>query len=563
MENAPIRDDGSHITDEEVNLAVADGSGFEKGKLRIYRHFTEKKGNNAEFLKKEYGYGGRTWYYQNGENGWVGHSPAGLTLTMTCADGRFERKLKWKETAQRIAYLLEMQRYLTPEEEKEYPVWLAQQQEKQPPRAVVVPEVKPVCAEGSVVYLENGQPFTVENIGKFDVHLRDKNFPLISRAVSREQLQPLLDAEPRNGGMVLPEVPQIDRDSDQMKQALSYIADYLRNEFDITDADFSDLTQIDLGYTTTEDEQHTIQVCADLERCTISKLVDNTLYAQETFASLKAMNRDLLSSLEFDSLMEVDINEIEEREPTESPFVTEVMADVERLSAAAEPAEYDLTNYLAPYEPTVPKGAKEKFAANVAAIQTLKAVEQRGTPATEAEQDILAGYLGWGGLSDAFDPGKDNWHTEYEQLKTLLTEDEYTAARESTLTAFYTPPVSMLCTAPWSASAAWAAMCWNPVWVWARFSGIGTASSTPTTPNSTVLSWTVCRGVLPSSCTRKRESKSQGTKKQTCPTASLTLPSAMFRSGSIRSATDGMISCIFKSTIIFWQKPWISCAWAA
>lgn len=52
MENAPIRDDGSHITDEEVNLAVADGSGFEKGKLRIYRHFTEKRGNNAEFLKK-------------------------------------------------------------------------------------------------------------------------------------------------------------------------------------------------------------------------------------------------------------------------------------------------------------------------------------------------------------------------------------------------------------------------------------------------------------------------------------------------------------------------------
>ena len=440
MENAPVRDDGSHITDEEVNLAVADGSGFEKGKLRIYRHFTEKRGDNAEFLKKEYGYGGRTWYYQNGGQGWVGYSPAGLTLTMTCAGGRFERKLKWEETAQRIAYLLEMQRYLTPEEEKEYPVWLAQQQEKQPPRAVVVPEIKPVCAEGSVVYLENGQPFTVENIGKFDVHLRDENFPLISRAVSREQLQPLLDAEPRNGGMVLPEVPQIDRDSDQMKQALSYIADYLRNEFDITDADFSDLTQIDLGYTTTEDEQHTIQVCADLERCTISKLVDNTLYAQETFASLKAMNRDLLSSLEFDSLMEVDINEIEEREPTESPFVTEVMADVERLSAAAEPAEYDLTNYLAPYEPTVPKGAKEKFAANVAAIQTLKAVEQRGTPATEAEQDVLAGYLGWGGLSDAFDPGKDNWHAEYEQLKTLLTEDEYTAARESTLTAFYTPP---------------------------------------------------------------------------------------------------------------------------
>ena len=63
-----------------------------------------------------------------------------------------------------------------------------------------------------------------------------------------------------------------------------------------------------------------------------------------------------------------------------------------------------------------------------------------GAPASEQEQDILAGYLGWGGLADAFDPGKDNWHTEYEQLKALLTEDEYAAARESTLTAFYTPP---------------------------------------------------------------------------------------------------------------------------
>lgn len=69
-----------------------------------------------------------------------------------------------------------------------------------------------------------------------------------------------------------------------------------------------------------------------------------------------------------------------------------------------------------------------------------KQIEQRGTPATEAEQDVLAGYLGWGGLADAFDPNKDSWHSEYEQLKDLLTPEEYAAAQESTLTAFYTPP---------------------------------------------------------------------------------------------------------------------------
>ena len=237
----------------------------------------------------------------------------------------------------------------------------------------------------------------------------------------------------------------------QREQPLSYIEDYLKDEFEITEPDFSDLTQIDLGYTTTEDEQHTIQVHADLEHCTISRFVDDTLYAQDTYASLEDMNRMALANLDFDSLMEVDINEIEEQEPEisadepeESTFVSQVMQDVDRLAAHEEPAEYDRTNYLAPYEPAIPEGAKAKFAANVQAIRTLKEIEQRmasgGAPATEQEQDILAGYLGWGGLADAFDPGKDNWHTEYEQLKTLLTEDEYATARESTLTAFYTPP---------------------------------------------------------------------------------------------------------------------------
>lgn len=281
--------------------------------------------------------------------------------------------------------------------------------------------------------------------------LRNEDFPLVGRAVSREQFQQLLDANPHNGGMVLSEQQRESLVQEQREQALSYIEDYLKDEFEITEPDFSDLTQIDLGYTTTEDEQHTIKVHADLEHCTISKFVDDTLYAQDTYASLEDMNRMALANLDFDSLMEVDINEIEEQEPEisadepeKSTFVSQVMQDVDRLAAREEPAEYDRTNYLAPYEPAVPEGPKAKFAANVQAIRTLKEIEQRmasgGAPASEQEQDILAGYLGWGGLADAFDPGKDNWHTEYEQLKALLTEDEYAAARESTLTAFYTPP---------------------------------------------------------------------------------------------------------------------------
>ena len=85
--------------------------------------------------------------------------------------------------------------------------------------------------------------------------------------------------------------------------------------------------------------------------------------------------------------------------------------------------------------------AKEKFRANLMAIQLLKKCEEEKRFATPKEQEILAGYVGWGGLSDAFDEAKSSWSTEYLELKTVLTEEEYAAARQSTLTAFYTPPV--------------------------------------------------------------------------------------------------------------------------
>ena len=449
----PQPDDGSHITEDDVTAILTRGSVFEGGKYRIYNHFQQQRTEKetTAFLKKEYGIGGFSWTFADGESGFVNFDSKGFSIRHSFENRlRYEKKLKWKDVGKRLEYLVRMDRYLTDAEREKMPAWINRQAESKP-LPPPIPDKKPVCEVGSTVYLENDQRFTVESIGQFDVHLRNEDFPLVGRAVSREQFQQLLDANPRNGGMVLSEQQRESLVQEQREQALSYIEDYLKDEFEITEPDFSDLTQIGLGYTTTEDEQHTIQVNADLEHCTISKFVDDTLYAQDTYASLEDMNRMALANLDFDSLMEVDINEIEEQEPEisadepeESTFVSQAMQDVDRLAAREEPAEYDRTNYLAPYEPAIPEGPKAKFAANVQAIRTLKEIEQRmasgGAPATEQEQDILAGYLGWGGLADAFDPGKDNWHTEYEQLKALLTEDEYAAARESTLTAFYTPP---------------------------------------------------------------------------------------------------------------------------
>ncbi|MCO7111072.1 hypothetical protein NIA69_20610 [Gemmiger formicilis] len=229
-------------------------------------------------------------------------------------DLRYEKKLKWKEVGKRLEYLVRMDRYLTNAEREKMPAWINRQTESKP-LPPPIPDKKPVCEVGSTVYLENDQRFTVESVGQFDVHLRNEDFPLVGRAVSREQFQQLLDANPHNGGMVLSEQQRESQVQEQREQALSYIEDYLKDEFEITEPDFSNLTRIGLGYTTTEDEQHTIQVNADLEHCTISKFVDDTLYAQEKFSSLEEMNRKFLSILDFDSLMEVDINEIEEQEP--------------------------------------------------------------------------------------------------------------------------------------------------------------------------------------------------------------------------------------------------------
>lgn len=83
-------------------------------------------------------------------------------------------------------------------------------------------------------------------------------------------------------------------------------------------------------------------------------------------------------------------------------------------------------------------GAKTRYKANVAAIRTLKKIESENRNATLEEQRLLAGYVGWGGVADAFDARKDNWHEEYEELKGLLTDDEYRAARRSTQTSYYT-----------------------------------------------------------------------------------------------------------------------------
>ena len=118
------------------------------------------------------------------------------------------------------------------------------------------------------------------------------------------------------------------------------------------------------------------------------------------------------------------------------PPVPHLPRKKERLEAAA-PLSAGGVNYRITDDALGAAPPSQRYANNVAAIRLLKQVEAENRAATAEEQEVLAKYVGWGGLADCFDPK----HSRYEELKSLLSETEYAAARESTLTAFYTPPV--------------------------------------------------------------------------------------------------------------------------
>ena len=106
----------------------------------------------------------------------------------------------------------------------------------------------------------------------------------------------------------------------------------------------------------------------------------------------------------------------------------------------AEPAPEPAGNFHITDDDLGIGGPKQKYARNIEAIRTLFQLEQEHRGATAEEQQVLSQYVGWGGLADAFDPNKDGWAKECAELKGLLSEDEYAAARSSTLNAHYTSP---------------------------------------------------------------------------------------------------------------------------
>ncbi len=268
---------------------------------------------------------------------------------------------------------------------------------------------------------------------------------------TRETMQALVEQAEKALNNGNKDIPYSETKLDEAKRIID---EYCREEFEREEgADYTDLSNVEVAYTTTEDEKHEIQARVNLVDFRIEALVDGKAIRSEQFSTLEDMVERGLQSLSFDELVYLSDEELakvenisaeqpapEPEKPLTPAFTQEKRSRVQTFDLHPEiPMSERHTFDLASHE--VPEaGKKERFRRNIMAIQLLKKCQEENRFATPEEQEILSQYVGWGGIPEAFDENNSSWATEYLELKSVLTPDEYISARESTLTAFYTPP---------------------------------------------------------------------------------------------------------------------------
>ena len=254
----------------------------------------------------------------------------------------------------------------------------------------------------------------------------------------------------------LQELAQEPATNDELEEAKQLINEYCMEVFE-QEADFSNLSHVDLAFSSTSDSEHTIEIFADLTAFRLVYQVDGEIVHEIACESLSELN-GYLANLDFDEMVahaddryqqeHADRGELAEQEPEPKE-----PAEKEQSAVLAPPKPKRERVVFTTLHPEIPADQRrnfhitdpelghgtrsEKYAANVAAIRTLKQIEAEERLATPEEQEILSRYVGWGGLADCF----DERHGKYLELKSLLSEDEYAAARASSLTAFYTSSV--------------------------------------------------------------------------------------------------------------------------
>ena len=479
------------------------GSGVQDGKWRIIELYQTQPDRKlrAKALAKEYGIGGHSQDFLDGSSGFVNHDGKGLEFDRYPDHQKFT--LSWTQVEKYIDLMIQSDRYLT-DQEKEYRA-AVQEAERQLPMlegdaaaeynalkeqypntligfelggyflfydkdAFAVKEVlrsnllsqenalgkvkvtgflrgewvaksQKLWAEGNSIYLagqsEDGTHHQTKHLRKEDylpigsiIKLDGRDFRVdhvnfMFKSVS------LHDMDLTNSGQPIFRVERLPHIRELYEQQQDEIVDVPPEK--AIDYKVGDEVVVDLPTRTIEGK---------------IGYVGETDVRIDTSAHGQSWDNEVLNERQFEDGLRRD-EPTPDEELNKLPISTEVNGEWQTFPNAAaanealnaEPVPEAAGNFHITDDNLGIGGPKQKFARNIEAIQTLRTLEQEHRDATAEEQQVLSQYVGWGGLADAFDPNKENWSTEYTQLKGLLTEEEYAAARASTLNAHYTSPI--------------------------------------------------------------------------------------------------------------------------
>ena len=479
------------------------GSGFEGGKQRIMTLYQSQPDRNlrAKALAKEYGIGGHSHDFLDGSRGFVNHDGRGLEFDHYPDHQKVT--LSWAQVEKYIDLMIQSDRYLT-DKEKEHRAAVQEAERQLPmldgdaaaeynalkaqyPNTLIgfelggyflfydkdafaikevlrsnllsqenalgrvkvtgflrgewVAKSQKLWAEGNSIYLagqnEDGTHHQTKYLREEDylpigsiIKLDDRGFRVEHVNFTFKSVS-LQDVDLTNSEQPIFRVEQ-----------LPYIRElYEQQQDEIVDVSPEKAVDYKVGD----------NVIVDLPTRTIEGkigYVGETDVRIDTSAQGQSWDNEVINKHQFeDGLRQVE-PELSDEELDALPISVPINAEWQTFPNAAaadealnaDPVPEAAGNFHITDDHLGEGGAKQKYARNIEAIRTLFKLEDEHRGATAEEQQVLSQYVGWGGLADAFDPGKDSWAKEYAELKGLLSEDEYAAARASTLNAHYTSP---------------------------------------------------------------------------------------------------------------------------
>ena len=480
------------ITQDEIDNRLGRGSGFSHGSFRIYDYFREGHDSKeaANFLKNEYGTGGSSHALAGADHSYEDHDAKGIKLKKGNIGKPYaEVLLSWNVVEKRIRKLIEEDKYLSPEGKEAYAQYRVEQEQKALEQAQAKMEHETKVACKNAIEKAIAEKFDGYRLPKdtAEAVIQEYGFERVSYVLANSVMHKRQDGrfspenkewakaiEPyamvKNADMVVDSHPavlngfinQTRRYIEQEKELAAQAAEKITidgQECIKVDEWGTEEENYVLGNSVTDNQFFYAEVNGvafeydyqpqrgEVEEDYLNEMTERDIDRHETevFTQIEG-SEDYPEGVEEPPLTAEDVQNRESSgqdiQKPEKVSDTSLEPDIEVPVKQVEP-QIDKTgavNFHITDDDLGIGTAKEKFRRNVEAIRTLEKIESENRIATLEEQEVLSQYVGWGGLADAFDESKSAWANEYQELKGLLSEQEYASARESTLNAHYTSP---------------------------------------------------------------------------------------------------------------------------